>query len=151
MSNEQWVQGMLLCIRKFSRKQRLYVVIFFNVDAGCAIELSLGTAHKAHAVVLQEMEKGRFALNGTDLVEKCKNRHTQRMLQTVKSTTTSNTQVCVFYNKGKCKNDSDHVSSGILYQHCCSYCYKETKKRYEHPVNQCMRMRNGNSKQKQGQ
>ena len=64
--------------------------------------------------------------------------------------TTTNTQVCVFYNKGKCKNDSDHVSSGILYQHCCSYCFKETKKRFEHPVNQCMRLTNGNSKTETG-
>ena len=46
-----------------------------------AIELSLGTAQKAHAVVLQEMEKGKFTWNEPDLVEKCKNRHTQQMLQ----------------------------------------------------------------------
>ena len=151
MSNEQWVQGMLLCIlEESSVENKDYMLLYFSMLMQDAIELSLGTARKAHAVVLQEMEKGRFTWNDTNLVEKCKNRHTQRMLQTVKSTTTSNTQVCVFYNKGKCKNDSDHVSSGILYQHCCSYCYKETKKRYEHPVNQCMRMRNGDSKTETG-
>ena len=151
MSNEQWVQGMLLCIlEESSVENKNYMLSYFSMMMQDAIELSLGTAPKAHAVVLQEMEKGKFTWNDFDLVEKCKNRHTQRMLQTVKGTTTSNTQVCVFYNKGKCKNDSDHVSSGILYQHCCSYCYKETKKRYEHPANQCMRMRNGTSKTETG-
>ena len=106
------------------RPQRWEARVLPLCHRGPRRELSLGTARKAHAVVLQEMEKGRFTWSDTDLVEKCK-KNTQRMLQTVKSTTTSNTQVCVFCNKGKCKNDSDHVSSGILYQHCCSYCYKE--------------------------
>ena len=74
------------------------------------------------------MEKAKFTWNDFDLVEKCKNRHTQRMLQTVKSATTSNAQVCVFYNKGKCKNDSDHVSSGILYQHAVHIVTKKQRK-----------------------
>ena len=39
-----------------------------------AIELSLGTARKAHAVVLQEMEKGKFTWNEPDLVECYKQR-----------------------------------------------------------------------------
>ena len=151
MSNEQWVQGMLLCIlEESSVENKNHMLSYFSMLMQDAIELSLGTARKAHVVVLQEMEKGKFTWNEFDLVEKCKNRHTQHMLQTVKSTTSGNTQVCVFYNKGKCKNDSDHVSSGILYQHCCSYCFKETKKRFEHPVNQCMRLRNGNSKAETG-
>ena len=81
MSNEQWVQGMLLCILKESSvENKDYMLSYFAMLMQDAIELSPGTAHKAHAVVLQEMEKGRFTWNDADLVEKCKNRHTQCML-----------------------------------------------------------------------
>ena len=31
----------------------------------------------------------------------------------------------VFYNKGKCKENSDHTNNGIIYHHCCSNCLKE--------------------------
>ena len=95
MSNEQWVQGMLLCIlEESSVENKDYMLSYFSMLMQDAIELSLGTARKTHAVVLQEMEKAKFTRNEPDLVEKCKNR--QRMLQSVKSTTASNTQVCVF-------------------------------------------------------
>ena len=77
MSNEQWVQGMLLCIlEESSVEKKDYMLSYFSMLMQDAIELSLGTFRKAHAVVLQEMEKGQFTWNDPDLVEKCKNRHT---------------------------------------------------------------------------
>ena len=52
----------------------------------------------------------------------------------------------MFFNKGKCKHENDHVKAGILYQLACSYYFKETKKHYEHPARQCMSMRNASTK-----
>ena len=40
-----------------------------------AIELSMNTARKAHAVVLQDMETGKINWEQLDLVEKVKNRN----------------------------------------------------------------------------
>ena len=100
MSNEQWVQGMILCIlEENSVENKDYMLSYFSMLMQDVIELSLGTAQKAHAAVLQGMEKGKFTWNGPDLVEKCKNRLTQRMLQTVKSTPANNAHVCVLQQR----------------------------------------------------
>ena len=53
--------------------------------------------------------------------------------------------VCMYYNKEQCKFYSEHMTKGILYQHFCSYCMKETNKKYEHPLSKCMRMKNNKS------
>ena len=31
------------------------------------------------------------------------------------------------------------MSGGVLYQHCCSYCLKETGKKFDHPLSKCLR------------
>ena len=147
MSNEQWVQGMLLCIlEEGDNTIKNQMLIHFSRLMQDAIELSLGTARRAHAAVVQEIERGLVSLEDTENIEKCRVRYTQRLLQSVKSSPNQSSQTCVFFNKGKCKHENDHVSAGIMYQHACSYCFKETKKRYDHLVSQCMRMCNASTK-----
>ena len=147
MSNEQWVQGMLLCILKEGDNTiKNQMLIHFSRLMQDAIELSLGTARRAHAAVVQEIERGLVSWEDTENIEKCRVRYTQRLLQSVKSSPNQSSQTCVFFNKGKCKHENDHVSAGIMYQHACSYCFKETKKRYDHLVSQCMRMCNASTK-----
>ena len=48
-------------------------------------------------------------------------------------------QACVHFNKGFCRIDNDHVSAGIPYQYCCSYCLKEMGKKFDHPLSKCLR------------
>ena len=150
MSNEQWVQGMIACILEESdNKIRNQMLIHFSRLMQDAVELSLGTVRRAHAAVLQEIERGLVSWEDTENIEKCRSRYTQRLLQSVKSSPSQNSQssqTCIFFNKGKCKHENDHVSAGVMYQHACSYCLKETKKRYDHPASQCMRMRNAGPK-----
>ena len=147
MSNEQSVQGMLLCILEESDNTiRNQMLIHFSHLMQDAVELSLGMVRRTHAAVLQEVERGLISWEDTESIEKCRVRYTQRLLQSVKSSPNQSSQTCVFFNKGKCKHENDHVSAGIMYQHACSYCFKETKKRYDHPVSQCMRMRNARTK-----
>ena len=148
MSNEQWVQGMLVCILEESdNTTRNQMLIHFSCLMQDAVELSLGTVRRTHAAVLQEIERGLISWEDTENIEKCRVRYTQRLLQSVKSSPNQNqsSQTCVFFNKGKCKHENDHVSAGVMY-HACSYCFKETKKRYDHPVSQCMCMRNASTK-----
>ena len=74
---------------------------------------------------------------------KIKNRFTQRVVHTSKASTNGGNQACIHYNKGFCKLEGDHISGGVLYQHCCSYCLKEMGKKYEHPLVKCLRNKNG--------
>ena len=51
-----------------------------------AIELLPHTACRAHAAILQEMERGKVSWLQTGLIERIKCRHTQRILQSHKPT-----------------------------------------------------------------
>ena len=101
---------------------------YFAILMQDATELSLGTARRAHAAVLQEMKKGKLSWEDSNHVEKCKHRHTQCMLTSGKPAHSTVNQACIFYNKGKCKQNSDHTNNGILYHHRCLFCLKETSK-----------------------
>ena len=146
MNLEQWVQGFMYCILdQNDNKIRENMMLYFTLLMQDAIELSPNTARRAHAAVLQEMERGKVSWSQIDLVEKIKCRHTQRILQSHKPTSTGfQNQVCVHYNKGQCKFENEHVSNNVLYQHYCSYCIKETQRKYDHPASKCMRMKNAN-------
>ena len=146
MNLEQWVQGFMYCILdQTDNKIRENMMLYFTLLMQDAIELSPNTARRAHAAVLQEMERGKVSWSQIDLVEKIKCRHTQRILQSHKPTNSGlQSQICVHYNKGQCKFENEHVSNNVLYQHHCSYCLKETQRKYDHPASKCMRMKNAN-------
>ena len=145
LSNEQWIQGFLFCILDEQstqvRENMLHYLTFLMQDA---IELSMNTARKAHAAVLQDMERGKLDWSKPELVEKVKNRNTQRLANSVKTGALSQekAQTCVHFNRNQCRFDTDHFSNGILYQHACSYCLKETGKKFDHSVAKCLRIKN---------
>ena len=77
-----------------------------------AVELNIQTAKHAHATVLQEIERGRADRQHVDVLEKIKNRYTQRLAQNQKvSNNPSSVQTCVHFNKDFCRLDNDHVSA----------------------------------------
>ena len=141
LTNEQWVQGFLYCVLEEKDNDiRDNMLQYYALLMQDAIELNIQTAKRAHAAVLQEIERGRADWQQLEVLEKIKNRYTQRLVQNQKvSGTTGNTQACVHFNKGFCRLDNDHVSGGVLYQHCCSYCLKETGKKFDHPLTKCLR------------
>ena len=151
MSLEQWVQGMIFCILEQSdsksKENMLMYLAFLMQDA---IELSAHTARRAHAAVLQEMERGKLTWLEPELVEKVKVRNTQRIFQSQKGAPSSGiqSQCCFHFNKGQCKYDNEHIASGILYQHYCSFCMKETQRKYDHPLSKCLRAKNSQSQSK---
>ena len=80
MSLEQWVQGMIFCIlEQNDEKSKENMLMYFALLMQDAIELSASTARRAHAAVLQEMERGKLTWLEPDLVEKVKVRNTQRI------------------------------------------------------------------------
>ena len=141
LSNEQWVQGFLFCmLEEKDHIVRDNMLQYYTLLMQDAIELNIQTAKRAHAAVLQEIERGRAGWQQLDVLEKIKNRYTQRLVQNQKpSPSAGNIQACVHFNKGFCRLDNDHVSGGVLYQHCCSYCLKETGKKFDHPLSKCLR------------
>ena len=124
--------------------------MYFALSMQDAIDLSANTVRRAHAAVLEEVERGKLSWADPDLVEKVKKRNTQRMGHGKK--TASNpmiqTQCCIHFNKEHCKYDNEHVVNGILYQHYCSFCMKETQKKYDHPLCRCLRVKNSESQLK---
>ena len=144
LSCEQWVQGFLYCIlEEKDENKREHMLYYHTLLMQDAIELNCQTAKRAHAIILQEIEKGKLTWDNLDQIEKIKNRFTQRVVHTSKASTNGGNQACIHYNKGFCKLEGDHISGGVLYQHCCSYCLKETGKKYEHPLVKCLRNKNG--------
>ena len=52
--------------------------------------------------------------------------------------------LCKLYNKGVCRyqNQTERVDKGVTYQHFCSNCLASTGKKYEHPKQQFLRLKN---------
>ena len=103
MSFEQWVQGIMHCILEESEtKIRENTMIYFTFLMQDAIELSTSTARRAHAAVLQEMERGKVNWIDLEAIKNIKNRHTQRIFQTRKNMQSSGVQMqcCLHFNKG---------------------------------------------------
>ena len=71
LTNEQWMQGFLFCVLDEEehkiRENMLQYLTFLMQDA---IELSMNTARKVHAAVLQNMERGNVSWEQLDLVKK---------------------------------------------------------------------------------
>ena len=151
MSLEQWVQGTLFCVlEQTDSRNKDNMLMYFALLMQDAIELSANTARRAHAAVLQEKERGKLSWAEPDLVEKVKIRNTRRIFHGQKTAPGPmvQTQCCIHFNKGHCKYDNEHVASGILYQHYCSFCMKETQKKHDHPLCKCLRVKNSQSQSK---
>ena len=50
---------------------------------------------------------------------------------------------CKLYNKGTCRyeKETEHTDKGTTYGYYCSHCIVVTGKKYEHPRNQCLRLK----------
>ena len=107
------------------------------------VELNFLTVKRAHAAVLQEIEKGKLNWDKLEEIEKTKNRYTQRLVQNQRVGGFATIQTCTHFNKGFCRMENDHVANGVLYEHCCSFCLKETDKKFDHPLTKCLRIKNG--------
>ena len=147
----QWSQGFIQgVIEESSSTVRNTMLKHFVSCMQDAIELSFATAKRAHACVLQEMEKGIIDWQDSEKIDKIRNRNTQRILALpsqkgqVESAGAEKTMLCKLYNKGVCRyqNQTEHVDKGITYQHFCSNCLASTGKKYEHPKHQCLRLKN---------
>ena len=139
LSNDQWVQGFLLCmLEEKDQKLRESMLQYYSWLMQDAIELNIMTARRAHAAVLQEIEKGKISWDRLDLIEKVKCRYTQRIVECQKQTGGMSNQACRHFNKVFCRIDNDHVVNGILYMHCCTFCLKGTGRKYNHPASKCL-------------
>ena len=82
LTQEQWVQGVLLCILeepetvKRDKMLQYYALLMQDV-----VELNFPRVKRAHAAVLQEIEKGKLNWEQSEEIEKTKNRYTQRLVQ----------------------------------------------------------------------
>ena len=76
LTNEQWMQGFLFCVLdEENHKIRENMLQYLTYLMQDAIELSMNT-RKAHAAVLQDMERGKVSWEQLDSVRKIKSRNT---------------------------------------------------------------------------
>ena len=117
-----------------------YIIKLLRESIDGSFESSLG----AHAIVLQELERGTLTWGDTQKLDELRllysrkvsaNEHTKRTLHSpaVKKV------VCSHYNKGKCIKKSDHTVNDVMYRHVCLYCYKATSKFFAHSEQECNR------------
>ena len=70
LSNEQWVQGFLFCILdEKDSKIRENILQYYTPLMQDAIKLNIQTAKRAHAAVLQEIERGRVDWQQLNVLE----------------------------------------------------------------------------------
>lgn len=52
---------------------------------------------------------------------------------------------CYVYNKGECRHDSDHFSSGIMLSHICTFCFSLDGSKEAHISRSCGRRRSSSN------
>ena len=70
LSNEQWVQGFFCILDEKDSKIRENILQYYTPLMQDAIKLNIQTAKRAHAAVLQEIERGRVDWQQLNVLEK---------------------------------------------------------------------------------
>ena len=114
-----------------------------------SIDGSFDSSRGAHAIVLQELERGSIAWADTNKIDEIRALYSRKVSTSegpkrVYEGSSTKKVVCSHYNKGKCTKATDHVTNSIMYRHVCIYCYKVTSKFFGHSEMEC------NRKAKQG-
>ena len=103
-----------------------------------SLDSSFEIVRGAHAVVLQEMERGVVSWENIEEVEKIRLLYTNKVAansESSKSTSENKRVVCSYYNSGRCKLPADHQRDNLTFRHICMYCYRTVRKAYNHPEN----------------
>ena len=120
-----------------------------------AVDVSWEVARGANSVVLQEIEQGRLNWGDLDKIQRTRSLYTQRAnvsssifkthehnQYSVDDASVVRKTVCKYYNSNKCTHKGDHQTSGRLFRHVCSYCFKALKKSSVHPETRCSTKKN---------
>ena len=107
-----------------------------------SIDNSWEASRGAHAVVLQEMERGSVTWNNSEEIDGIRKLYTQKVVSpsdVSKPVSDTKKVVCLHYNSGKCVKTGDHQKDSVVYRHICSYCFRNVRKAYNHSEQQCNR------------
>ena len=105
-----------------------------------SLDTSFEHVRAAHAVVLQEMERGVIDWTNVDEIEKLRILYTNKHSNNSDGNSSeSKRTICNNYNMSRCKASSDHSRDNITFRHICGYCYRSVRKAYNHPESSCNR------------
>ena len=109
-----------------------------------SIDGSYESSRGAHAIVLQELERGSVTWADTKKLDDIRTLYSRKVATTDNSKRPDRSPgykkvVCSHFNKNKCIKNSDHVTNNILYRHVCAFCFKSTGKFYNHCESVCNR------------
>ena len=159
LSPLQFMVGFLGCVQEeMSNTVRSNMLEYGRHLFQDAIETNWATARHAHLVLLQDLERGKCSWRRPDVVEKIRIWNTARVIASkpsvnaAKGAKTSNRdKICQNFYANTCKHLSDHIVSGEIVKHACSFCYKEVNKLCYHKAQDCLRRKSTDRSKDKGQ
>ena len=150
LTSEQFTLGYLRILQKQNPDIKERMLDHLTKLLQSSLDYSYESSRGAHAVILQELERGSITWYDSEEIEKIRTLYTNKAATSHDSHnkhTSDNTKrvVCSHYNHGKCKQNSDHHTNNILYRHICMYCYRQVKKAYSHSEMSCHRKQKDNA------
>lgn len=120
-----------------------------------AAEYTFEGARNCHAIILQQLEQGRFTWTNTDKLLELRRTYAQRQTSDSahQATRTGKDRplFCLKFQEGTCTYTGEHQTNRGLVKHVCAYCLKQTGSSYNHPENLCRRKAKWNTGSKNGQ
>jgi len=144
----QFMAGFLSTIQsqqsKLDQNRMLSYGIQLFLDAD---EIPWNVARGVHAVVLQEIEKGRADWRDTEVIDKLRTQYVRRSVlhSTPKKqhTPTKGREkrkvICNHFNSGSCSHTADHTTETMYFRHICKHCFTADRKAYNHSEAECRR------------
>ena len=149
LSSDQFTLGYLRIAQRQTPEIKNNMIEHLMKLLQSTLDYNFMTSRGAHAVILQEIERGTLTWNDTDNIEKTRALYTNKVASAANDTHRNNEikrVVCSHFNTGKCNQHSDHQKDNLLFRHICVYCYRTVKKAYSHPETVCHRkLKNNNT------
>ena len=135
LTSEQFILGYLRIIQRQNSDTKNIMLNHLTNLLQSTLDFSFEIARGAHAVILQEIERGTLTWQDTEDIERTRSLYTTKITSADSFKGSSDTKrvVCAHYNAGKCRQQNDHRKDNILFRHICTYCYRVAKKTYSHP------------------
>ena len=148
----QWTQGfaMNVLLEKDKRKRDIMLLHMCRVMQD-ADELNWWTAKRAHAGVLQEMERGHLTWDDKSDIDDTRRRYTQRAIKEADRRDGKQIRICTRYNENRCDKEDGHIEKKVVYKHSCMKCWKAKRENNPHRESECPRPRKSTNAYKEKQ
>ena len=153
LTPQQFTLGFIkIIMRQNSNDKQTAMLTYLSKLLQESLDFSWDSSRGAHAIVLQEIERGSVSWENTDEIDNIRKLYTQRVNSNTNdpqkyssndpqkySSNDSKKVVCSHFNNGRCTKNNDHQKDNITFRHICSYCFRVVRKAYNHSELSCNR------------